>query len=135
MAEAHAILQDLAGKGDTGAMIRLAFASMPRDREAGAEWLRRASDAGDAQACWLEAFFVDRVGATYSAADIAEAIDRAEACRVLDPTPDPGAHDYSREVVGSLRIQATRGNATAEAQLDSLRTLGVFERHPRLSDV
>ncbi|MEM6327746.1 MAG: hypothetical protein AAF791_11570 [Bacteroidota bacterium] len=98
--------------------------------------LARAEAGGSYAACTLRLTYswVDS-GAPppdASAARAARHIDQAEAC---PPVPASAPDDYqtvAERLVSSLRETATEGDTRAVAQLDSLRLLGVFERHPHL---
>lgn len=70
-------------------------------------------------------------GAWYTAAGINAYADEAADC--ADPT-DPES-DVLGRIVRDLRAEHERGNPASVVVLDSLRALGLFERHPRLAAV
>ena len=100
--------------------------------------LRLAEEAGYSNACHLRATFATRVseGAEpdTTVAGLAAHIGRVEACG--RPTGlEPGDEWGGERIVRSIKTGAARGDSAAVAHLDSLRLLGVFERHPRLAAV
>lgn len=124
-AEGRRILESLASDGVTGSMIQLALLELNQDREAAAAWLNRAAAAGNAQACWLELHMLNNdLFQNAMATSMATIVDRAERCRSLAPE-DASIPDFALERVAYYRLVG--------GSLDSLASLGVFERHPRLA--
>ncbi len=106
---------------------------LDRDRDRQSH-LARAAQAGDPVACLHRAY--DEHGFPFSARGLAPAIDALEACRDLaEGKPTPVAFDHNDKRLGELAEQVRGGNPDARVILDSLRQLGVFERHPRLAAV
>lgn len=127
--ESNTILRDLAASGNATAMIQLGFYSEAGDRHA---WFRRAEEAGDPNGCWFQFLFIDSGAHVVTAAEFADAIDRSEECHAMDPNH---RFDFAGDKLGSLRAQMEQGNEHASTHLDSLRALGVFDRHPRLREL
>lgn len=126
------IITELSEAGHLAAMEWLGLLMIRHDRETAAAWLRRAQDAGSSDACWFLFHFIDRGSLVFDAEGLSGAIDRAEECHALSEEPQPG-RDFAGRVVASVREQAAIGNEEAIVQLDSLESLGVFERHARLA--
>ena len=115
--------------------LRLAFLAQRLDDDAG--WrahLEAAADAGKAQAC-IFLTYAGSAGSPFTAARLADQIDTFSACRERAGPGDPGPQffDVADHSVRSLAEAARAGNAASVATLDSLRQLGVFERHPHLA--
>ncbi|MEL6614730.1 MAG: hypothetical protein AAFQ43_03280 [Bacteroidota bacterium] len=128
---ARAIRQRLVDEGEPFALVRAGLETVHNDRDAGLALLRRADAAGHPQACHLLILFERGDSALVTAKQWAEEIDRLAQCPVLDPEkPSRG-----ETVIRNLRDAVDRGDAEAQVHLDSLRTLGVFERHPRLDEI
>ena len=128
---AAALLVTVADGGDERAMIQLASMAGIRTPD-GRAWLDRAVAAGSTQACWWRSL-AETKPRSHSTASLARRLDRGRDCAGM---PD-GALEWARvkeQTVGALRRQASAGNADAVAILDSLQTLGVFQRHPDLAD-
>ena len=130
---ARAIRQRLVANEYPPALIEEA---LNRDHESPAtrdSLLARAEALGSGQACLLRLVLAHaRENAERqrppTAAETAAHIDDVEACPAL-----PGKQPYGGEVlVRNLRRADT---PEAAATLDSLRALGVFERHPRLAQI
>ncbi len=124
---ARAIRQRLVDADYAPALLYAAFTTMREDSLASDSLLRRAEAAGSAQACAIRAGFSHRQRVT--AAQTAAFIDDIERC-----PPVPGAGPTGGErIVQNLVAAERRGEVGATAHLDSLRALGVFQRHPRLA--
>lgn len=131
---ARAIYRSLADRGADP--LRLAFLADRLDDEPGhLAHLDAAAEAGDPNACVFRYWARRDRGARFTAAGLAERIDALEACRDRAIASHHDAEMFTSGVrlVSDLAEQAGRGNAEAEAVLDSLRAAGVFERHPRLA--
>ncbi len=125
---ARAIRQRLVDADYPPALLARAL-SIRDDESSRDQMLRRAEAAGSAQACYLRVLF--RHSRMVTAAETAAYIDDNEAC-----PPIPGEHPTPGEwIVRNLLDGQNRGEAWATAHLDSLRALGVFERHPQLAAV
>lgn len=128
---AKAIRQRLVDEGYHGALLHTAFQMMRDDRERAIALLVRAEAAGSPQACHVRQMF-ERAGTSIvTASQWSDEIDRLESCPALGTTRPYGA----AKVIGNLREAEARGESNATAHLDSLRALGVFERHPHLDQI
>lgn len=87
---------------------------------------RQSAAGGHPRGCADLLFFVEPSDRS-TTAGLAAHLDRALAC-----SPDGPAADHARQSVETLGAERARGNAAAAVALDSLRLLGVFERHPGL---
>ena len=130
---ARAIRERLADDGYAPALFMLAFHHRQRGEDAAFDsLLARAEAVGEpevrARACFFRVFMGEGGTDQTSAARTARHIDRTERCHAMHPDGE----NRNVRLVGNLRDAARRGNANASAHLDSLRTLGVFERHPHL---
>ena len=102
---------------------------LDQDRQA---HLTRATEDGDPVACLQSAY--DQHRFPFSAERLAPSIDALEACREMaQGVSTPVAFDHNDKTLGALAEQVREGNPDARVILDSLRRLGVFERHPRLA--
>ena len=132
---ARALYRRLAAEG--GDPQRLAWlARSLGDPDAWLGHLRDGVAAGDDRACVYLAAFEDHRD-RHSAALTSRAIDALEACRAMAPAADRADpfHTFADRTLGTLAREARSGNGDASAALDSLRQLGVLDRHPRLADV
>ena len=138
---ARAIRQRLLDAKHTPAMVGEALRTMKDDSLRAFALLEEATDLGSAQACLLQRVLVharegyehvmaqQRAGiepTTIPAAMEARHIDEIEACPNIPTDRD----DMGAQVV--IRQLRERGTPEAGTRLDSLRILGVFERHPHL---
>ena len=127
---AQAIRQRLVDADYGPALIHAAMSSWGDNPARSDSLLRRAEGAGNAQACHIRVTW-GNIARTPEELDIsAEAtaayIDALEACPPL-PTDGPQG--------GAMVVEKIRRSTlpNAAAHLDSLRALGVFDRHPRLA--
>lgn len=130
---ARAIRQRLIREGNGSAMIAEAFRRLhDGDREAADALLVRAEASGHPQACELRVAFRTVPGLPpqedISAQATATLIDALEACH------SHRSESRGARIIAGLRRGQRAGATQAGAQLDSLRALGVFERHPHLAD-
>ena len=108
------------------AMLALALG----DSAAYVRHIDEAVAAGESNACTFKLWF------THGQPDLATLRGRvAHYDRVLACDPGGEASDYVADDVRALHEQIALGNAGAVVALDSLRALGLFERHPRLASV
>lgn len=91
-----------------------------------------AAAEGDAQACAFSVwFYEDEPQSSWShTAAIARYLDRLGACAPDRPIPSEAFGP-----IRDLRAQLDLGNPDSIIALDSLRQLGVFERHPELAAI
>ena len=89
--------------------------------------LAAAAADGDPTACMLQVWFHedDPQTTTSHMAGVARYFDRIDACAPDRPLPAEALRPLR-----DLRAQLDLGNPAASVALDSLRQLGVFERHP-----
>lgn len=128
---ARAIYDRLVGEG--ARPVGLAYlAQRLGDEDAFLRHLADGAAAGDAQACTLHFWQTRAEYDVHSARGMAERIDRIGACQALDPVAEQPTEAYGRYEIEPLVAQHALGNAAAAVTLDSLRALGVFERHPHL---
>jgi TPR repeat protein len=132
LVEARSILVGLAEQGSVDAMVHLGVSTPGMDREEGLRWLSRAEAAGHPQACWFRLWFYEGDPRFATAAELVVSIDRAEVCHAMDRDQ---TYDFAAETVSTLGREGARANEAAVTSLDSLRILGVFDRHPRLSSL
>ena len=126
-----ALYQGLADTGvDRFQLARLA--QVLGDDEAYRRHVAEAAALGDPTACTVKVWFhEDDPQTTLShTAGVARYLDRVKACVPDRPLPPEALHPFR-----DLRAQLALGNPAAAAALDSLRQLGVFERHPELAAV
>ena len=98
-----------------------------------AAYRRHVSEAaaqGDPTACDFKIWFMggDDRPSLGPAEGLALYYDRVAACRPGHPIPSAAMRSLR-----DLRAQLDQGNPAAAVALDSLRQLGVFERHPELA--
>lgn len=93
--------------------------------------LRDAAAGGDPTACSFLIWFdeEDPQTTTGHVEGLARYFDRVDACQPGHPIPYP-----AMSPLRDLRAQLDLGTPAAAVALDSLRHLGVFERHPELAD-
>ncbi len=130
---ARAVYRRLSAQG--AAPLRLAFLAKRLDDDPAYDaHLDAAAAAGDPHACLFQMYRSHGQAEMFSARRVAASIDHVESCRAASPAArDSKRLAYADSTLSSLANQARRGNAEAHVVLDSLRTLGVFERHPRLA--
>ena len=87
-----------------------------------------AAAAGEPQGCTCKLYMTDDRPDFSGSAGLALLIDRAMAC-----APEGPGVEIAARPVRTLLDETGRGNAAARVTLDTLRRLGVFERHPRLA--
>lgn len=92
--------------------------------------LAEAAEAGEPNACFSLIWFGGDRPDLSSMRGRAEYIDRMIAC-----APEGEGFEEAATSVRTLASELDRGNEAAGAALDSLRQLGVFERHPRLTAI
>ncbi len=127
----HAIRQRLIAAGHATALFSEAMNHTRGDVPRRDSLLGAATAAGSFDACTWRAHFSTQGG--HSAQRIAVRVDEAEACRPLLDGRD--GHTLAESELHSLRQAAASGTPQAAAIVDSLRTLGVFERHPHLAQI
>ncbi|MEM1055908.1 MAG: hypothetical protein AAGI52_10305 [Bacteroidota bacterium] len=141
---ALAIRERLVREGYHPAILQKALSVFREDREAGLELFHQAEAAGSPGACQLRATWLHyQVGIESpakpdpSANATAQFIDALEACPPVETGPDEperGARLVANLAKAAASPSDTFGSADdAVASLDSLRALGVFDRHPRLT--
>ncbi|OZC02126.1 hypothetical protein [Rubricoccus marinus] len=128
---AHAIRQRLIAQGHTMALFSEAMNHSRGDSVRRDSLLAAAEAAGSFEACAWRAHF--STPNAYTAEAIASHVDRAEACRPLLGSRE--GHTFAESTLRSLRQGADNGTPEAITTLDSLRALGVFERHPHLAQI
>jgi len=126
---ARALYRSLADDGADP--FRLAFlAQRLQDKDAYFHYLNAAAESGNPSACSL--LFWPKTRSHKPDADaLAERIDEVEACRqrVPEADRDQPSFDFAANTVRALVAAGTE----MAPVVDSLRALGVFERHPRLA--
>ena len=111
--------------------LRLALLAKDLGRDdAYRQHVGEAVAAREPNACAFQIWFSDaapRVSLRHTAG-LAAYLDRVRACAPEAPPPAEAVQQME-----ALREQVVLGNPAAAVALDSLRQLGVFERHPRLA--
>lgn len=127
----EAIYHALANEGHVNAMLVLSFRANSRgDSLVADRWLARAEEAGSETACWFRVSRAHRHLTSMKA--LADGIDAGTRCEAMEDDPSP-IRSMAEMALGNLFTQDSLGNEAATAALDSLRALGVFERHPHLA--
>ena len=128
---AHTILSRLAAGGHPLALFSLGADARMEGDPAADSLLAAAEAAGSFAACVWRASSMQ--GDALTSHGLADQIDRGESCRAL--TTRSSASIPSESVIRGLRAGMADGSPEARMHLDSLRALGVFERHPHLARI